>query len=85
MRYLILLISTLYFFSCTKKVEIQEKKSNVLVILIDNQRYFELSRNYNQIVQIPRIDKRSTQAVNFTEFIDTKEGLSWGANFVHVS
>jgi hypothetical protein len=66
-------------------VEIQEKKSNVLVILIDNQRYFELSRNYNQIVQIPRIDKRSTQAVNFTEFIDTKEGLSWGANFVHVS
>ena len=85
MRYLILLISTVYFFSCTKKVEIQEKKSNVLVILIDNQRYFELSRNYNQIVQIPRIDKRSTQAVNFTEFIDTKEGLSWGANFVHVS
>ena len=85
MRYLILLISTLYFFSCTKKVEIQEKKPNVLVILIDNQRYFELSRNYNQIVQIPRIDKRSTQAVNFTEFIDTKEGLSWGANFVHVS
>jgi arylsulfatase A-like enzyme len=68
MRYLILLISTLYFFSCTKKVEIQEKKPNVLVILIDNQRYFELSRNYNQIVQTPRIDKRSTQAVNFTEF-----------------
>lgn len=43
-------------------------KPNVVVILIDNHGYYELSRNGNKIVQTPRIDKLSEVGVNFTDF-----------------
>ncbi len=46
----------------------KQEKPNVVVILIDNMGYFELSRNGNPIVQTPRIDQLSKQAVNFTNF-----------------
>jgi arylsulfatase A-like enzyme len=45
-----------------------ENKPNVVLILIDNHGYFELSRNGNQIVQTPRIDKLAEVGVNFTDF-----------------
>ncbi len=67
MRYLLVLTVTLLFFSCAEKT-VLKSKPNVLVILIDNQGYYELSRNGNEIVQTPRIDALSTTAVNFTDF-----------------
>ncbi len=67
MRYLLVLTVTLLFFSCAEKT-VPKSKPNVLVILIDNQGYYELSRNGNEIVQTPRIDALSTTAVNFTDF-----------------
>jgi arylsulfatase A-like enzyme len=38
------------------------------MVLIDNQGYFELSRNGNKIVQTPQIDQLSRESVNFTNF-----------------
>ncbi len=46
----------------------QDKKPNVVVMLIDNHGYYELSRNGNKIVQTPRMDKLADVAVNFTDF-----------------
>lgn len=46
----------------------QEKKPNVVVVLIDNQSYYELSRNGHPIVQTPHIDNLAQTAVNFTDF-----------------
>ena len=68
MRILLFLFIIITFFSCNKKKKAQEPKPNVVVILIDNQGYYELSRNGHQIVQTPRIDKLSREAVNFTDF-----------------
>ena len=68
MRILLILFIIITFFSCNKKKKAQEPKPNVVVILIDNQGYYELSRNGHQIVQTPRIDKLSREAVNFTDF-----------------
>jgi arylsulfatase A-like enzyme len=71
LKCLIILGAVGLFFSCSEKKAVEKeskKKPNVVVMLIDNQGYYELSRNGNQIVQTPRIDKLSTQAVNFTEF-----------------
>jgi arylsulfatase A-like enzyme len=64
---IILLAHLLFLFSCSNKKEIEEKP-NVIVVLIDNQGYFELSRNGNQIVQTPQIDQLSKASVNFTDF-----------------
>ncbi len=72
LRCFIILAVAGLFLSCSEKKETikkeTKKKPNVVLMLIDNQGYYELSRNGNQIVQTPRIDKLSTQAVNFTEF-----------------
>ncbi|MEQ6120694.1 sulfatase-like hydrolase/transferase [Reichenbachiella sp. MALMAid0571] len=68
MKYLLILFTTIAFFSCNEKKKVQESKPNVVVVLIDNQGYFELSRNGHQVVQTPRIDKLASQAVNFTDF-----------------
>ena len=43
-------------------------KPNVVVVLIDNHGYYELSRNGHPVVQTPRIDKLSETGVNFTDF-----------------
>ena len=43
-------------------------KPNVVVVLIDNHGYFELSRNGHPVVQTPRIDELSRAGVNFTDF-----------------
>jgi len=67
MRYLTIVALAFLFCSCAKE-EVLDKKPNVVVVLIDNQGYFELSRNGHQIVQTPRIDKLSSEAVNFTDF-----------------
>lgn len=68
MKNLLILVSALIIFSCTEKKEEVKNKPNVLVILIDNMGYYELSRNGNEIVQTPNIDALSTTAVNFTDF-----------------
>lgn len=41
---------------------------NVLVVLIDNHSYFELSRNDHQIVKTPRIDRLAEEGVSFSNF-----------------
>lgn len=43
-------------------------RPNVVVVLIDNHGYYELSRNGHQIVQTPRIDKLSEECAYFTDF-----------------
>ncbi len=43
-------------------------KPNVVIVLIDNHGYHELSRNGHPVVQTPRIDKLSRTGVNFTDF-----------------
>lgn len=43
-------------------------KPNVVVVLIDNHGYYELSRNGHPVVQTPHIDKLSETGVNFTDF-----------------
>lgn len=66
-NYLKIIIIVLPIFSFTNQKE-QVKKPNVIVVLIDNQGYFELSRNGNKIVQTPQIDQLSKASVNFTNF-----------------
>lgn len=67
MRSIFYSIIVLLLFSCSQQVE-QEDKPNVILVLIDNQSYFELSRNGHQIVKTPRIDRMAKEAVNFTDF-----------------
>ena len=43
-------------------------RPNVVVVLIDNHGYYELSRNGHKIVQTPRIDKLSEESVYFSDF-----------------
>ncbi|MDC0299481.1 sulfatase-like hydrolase/transferase [Verrucomicrobia bacterium] len=43
-------------------------KPNVVIVLIDNHGYHELSRNGHPVVQTPRIDRLSRTGVNFTDF-----------------
>jgi len=43
-------------------------KTNVVIVLIDNHGYHELSRNGHPVVQTPRIDRLSRTGVNFTDF-----------------
>jgi arylsulfatase A-like enzyme len=43
-------------------------KPNVVIMLIDNHSYYELSRNGHPVVQTPRIDKLAETGVNFTDF-----------------
>ncbi len=68
MKYLVIMAIAISLFSCTEIKKEQESKPNVVVMLIDNHGYYELSRNGNKIVQTPRIDQLSMQAVNFTDF-----------------
>lgn len=67
MRLTIILALTSLMWSCSPHVE-KSAWPNVVLVLIDNQSYFELSRNGHQIVQTPRIDRLSREAVNFTNF-----------------
>ncbi len=41
---------------------------NVVLVLIDNQSYFELSSNGHEIVQTPRLDRLAREGVHFTDF-----------------
>ena len=41
---------------------------NVIVVLIDNMGYYELSRNGHQVVQTPRLDRLSEEAAYFSDF-----------------
>lgn len=43
-------------------------RPNVVIVLIDNHGYYELSRNGHPVVQTPRIDQLSETGVNFTDF-----------------
>src|SRR6056300_1533676 len=43
-------------------------KPNVVIVLIDNHGYYELSRNGHPVVQTPRIDRLSQTGVNLTDF-----------------
>lgn len=46
----------------------KEAKPNVVMVLIDNHGYYELSRNGHPVVHTPRIDKLAETGVNFTCF-----------------
>ncbi len=46
----------------------KEVKPNVVMVLIDNHGYYELSRNGHPVVHTPRIDKLAEAGVNFTCF-----------------
>ncbi len=48
--------------------EAKTPRPNVVLVLIDNQGYHELSRNGHQIVKTPQMDNLSQVAVNFTNF-----------------
>lgn len=67
MRSILLTAIPLLFFACTQQAE-QQDEPNIVVMFIDNHGYFELSRNGNQVVQTPRIDRLAEEAVNFTDF-----------------
>ncbi len=67
MIYFKLISIVLLFLSCSNEKE-TENRPNVIVVLIDNHGYFELSRNGNKIVQTPQIDQLSIESVNFTNF-----------------
>ena len=43
-------------------------KPNVVIVLIDNHGYYELSRNGHPVVRTPRMDRLSETGVNFTDF-----------------
>lgn len=43
-------------------------KPNVVVVLIDNHGYYELSLNGHPVVQTPHIDRLAETGVNFTDF-----------------
>jgi arylsulfatase A-like enzyme len=45
-----------------------QTRPNVIVVLIDNMGYYELSRNGHQVVQTPRLDQLSEQAAYFSDF-----------------
>ncbi|MEM9141999.1 MAG: sulfatase-like hydrolase/transferase, partial [Bacteroidota bacterium] len=44
------------------------KKPNVVVVLIDNHGYYELSRNGHPVVRTPHLDNLTQTGVNFTDF-----------------
>ncbi|MEO1011564.1 MAG: sulfatase-like hydrolase/transferase [Bacteroidota bacterium] len=46
----------------------QDKQPNVVVVLIDNQGYYELSRNGHPVVRTPHMDNLARTGVNFTDF-----------------
>ena len=47
---------------------VSDSRPNVVLVLIDNQSYFELSRNGHPIVRTPRMDRLADEGVNFTDF-----------------
>ncbi len=67
MRSAVYIFMVLLLFSCSSR-EVPNDRPNVVLVLIDNQSYFELSRNGHQIVETPRIDRLAEKAVNFTDF-----------------
>ncbi len=46
----------------------EQKRPNVLLILADNQSYFELSCHGHEQVQTPRIDQLASESVDFVNF-----------------
>lgn len=67
MRYFTIIVVAFLLCSCTKE-QTGKSRPNVIMVLIDNQGYHELSRNGHQIVQTPHMDGLSREAVNFTNF-----------------
>ncbi len=66
---LILIICMVYFFSLPAAGQGQNTAGpNVIVVLIDNMGYYELSRNGHQVVQTPRLDRLSEEAAYFSDF-----------------
>ena len=49
-------------------ISLSGEKPNVVVMLIDNHGYYELSRNGHPVVHTPRIDNMAEEGVNFTDF-----------------
>ena len=64
----LLLILSLLISVLSMTTAYASDKPNVVVVLIDNHGYYELSRNGHPVVQTPRIDRLSQTGVNFTDF-----------------
>ena len=64
MKNLIYLLSTLLFFS----ISAQEKKPNVIFILMDDMGYSDISCYGAKTVKTPHIDKLATEGLQFTDF-----------------
>lgn len=67
MSSVVLLSLILLLLSCSAPKS-RSEQPNVVVMLIDNHSYFELSRNGHQIVQTPMIDQFAEEGINFTNF-----------------
>jgi arylsulfatase A-like enzyme len=63
-----LTILSLLFSALSITTAYTSDQPNVVIVLIDNHGYYELSRNGHPVVQTPRIDKLSKAGVNFTDF-----------------
>ena len=61
-------VLTFASFGLATIVIAEETRPNVLLILTDNQSYFELSCHGHEQVQTPRIDKLAGESVDFVNF-----------------
>jgi len=59
---------SIYIFSVSYVQCTFTTKPNVVIVLIDNHSYFELSRNGHKIVETPRIDRLAEEGVTFKNF-----------------
>ncbi|WP_430932150.1 sulfatase-like hydrolase/transferase [Saccharicrinis sp. 156] len=66
----LLLVIHLALYSCSD-VNNGKQEPNILLILTDNQSYYELSCNRHEIVKTPNIDKVAKQGVVFDNFYAT--------------
>ncbi len=54
--------------NCSVKVEVENKKPNVILILTDDQGYGDLASHGNPLISTPNLDKLHDESVRFTNF-----------------
>ena len=60
--------ATAFLLSQIDSLATEESRPNVLLILVDNQSYFELSCHGHAQLQTPHIDKLASESVDFVNF-----------------
>ena len=60
------IVKVLSFFLCSF-ISTAQTKPNILVILVDDLGYHDLSVHGSKIYQTPNIDKLATESVSFTK------------------